>query len=105
MQIRYKKELGLILFFPVNELKFGLAVLRGIQGVLGLGFIREAIEDIEFDIKQAQIKKLPQINYFHICTKCFCEVDERTENSLSISKNGDVSWTHKTCPQLKHRDV
>lgn len=101
MQIKYQKGLGLVIFFPTQELKFGLAVLRGIQGVLGLGFIREAIEDIEFDLKQRATPKLPSINYFHLCQDCFRDLDERDENSLSLSREGDVKWKHKVCPSVK----
>ncbi len=103
MKIGYNKGLGLTLFFPTKELKFGLAVLRGVQGVLGLGFIREAIEDIEFDLKQAKIPKLPLINYFHICQKCFCELDERHENVLHLTTEKESKWIHKNCPPLKEK--
>ena len=88
----------MILFFQSNELKFALAVLKGILKVLPQDFLRTAIRDVEGDL---QPPRLPLINYFHICPKCIMEVDERTDNALHLTTDKDDKWIHKNCPNLK----
>ena len=84
--------------FPLQELKVALAVLKGIYAISPLSFIKEAIDDIEYDL---QPKELQTVNYFHLCKKCFMEVDERSDNSLKITRDGDIQWKHRKCVDLK----
>lgn len=103
MQIHFNREateeeFSLAIGFRKSELSFALSVLKGIQSVLNVKFVQEAIQDIEDSLKP---KQLPFINYFHICQSCFRELDERDDNSMRISKDGDVKYKHRECPPLK----
>lgn len=103
MQVHFNPEanendFSLAIGFRKSELNFALSVLKGIQSVLNTKFLAEAIQDLESYIAP---KRLPMINYFHICQSCFREVDERDENTMCISKDGDTKWRHRNCPPLK----
>lgn len=98
MQIRYLRKEGAMLIFSVGEINMALAVLREIHKVNPVGFIKDAIKDMEEDLAP---KKLPTINYFHICEKCKCEMDERGDNALHIVKDDVDRWIHRECPPLK----
>lgn len=98
MHIKYQKGISVGILFPVEELKVALAVLKALHKSTGDSFILEAITAIEQDL---QPKKLPVINYHHICSKCFRILDERDSNSLNIKKDGDSTWVHHNCPPLK----
>ena len=63
MKISYDKEVGVSINFDTNELKFALQVLKAIQTVVGQGFIREAIEDIEYDLKPKLLAKNLKLSY------------------------------------------
>lgn len=103
MQIRFDEQAGLLIHFPPNELKFGLAVLKGIYKVVSADFIQNAINDLEQHLKP---KALPMINYFHTCVYCTRSIDERDDNTMCISKGGDTKWQCRTCKPLKqHRPV
>lgn len=98
MKINYDKSVGVAIIFSMVEIKVALAVLRGLYKFFKMDFIREAIEDIEADM---QPKKLPMINYHHICNRCCMMVDERSDNALHYT-NGNIDvWNHKLCPPLK----
>ena len=85
--------------FKVSEVKFFLAILKGIYNVTKAEFILKAIGDIE---QHLQPKKLPMINYFHWCVKCGRDIDERDENTMRISKNDDVKYQCRVCKPLKN---
>ena len=89
------------IFFQENELKFAMSVLRGINAVAKQSFIQECIDDIEIYLKP---KALPFINYYHLCSSCFRSIDERDENTMCITRDGDTKWKCRTCaPLKKHR--
>lgn len=98
MQIKFDEQAGLLIHFPPNELKFGLAVLKGIHNVIKADFIQNDINDLE---QHLQPKKLPMINYHHVCQSCYRDLDERDDNTMRISHDEDVKWKHRNCPPLK----
>lgn len=95
MKIIYDKDVGVGLTFNTHELKFALEVLKAIHRVIGGGFIKDAIEDIESDMRPKPI------NYFHLCSKCGRDIDERNPDTMRLSNNGDVKWQCRTCKPLK----
>lgn len=97
MQIDYRQGKGLALYFPPNELKVALGILKAIYSVSKLEFVAEAIKDLEDDLLP---RKIPFINHFHLCEKCFMMVDDREENVVHL--NGTVNrWKHRVCKDLK----
>lgn len=98
VRILYEKGKGGAIAFPTNELKIFLALLKGLYKSMPADFIKEAIADVENDMKPQQ---LPFINYFHWCKSCGRDLDERDENSICITRDGDAEWKHKSCPPLK----
>lgn len=93
--------------FKVSEVKFFLAILKGIYNVIKADFIQNAINDLEEHLKP---KQLPMINYFHFCALCTCEIDERVGNNFFhyiVEENKEKKieavdeWRHYTCPTLK----
>lgn len=98
MQIKFEPEAGLLIHFPPNELKFGLAVLKGIYQVVKADFIQNCINDLEAHLKP---KQLPMINYFHWCKNCGRDIDERDDNTMCITKDGDAKWMCRVCKPLK----
>jgi hypothetical protein len=98
MQIQIHPGTGVIILFPQSERHVALAVLKALYTATGQEFIKEAIKSIEEDLKP---KALPFINYWHWCTGCGRDLDERDENAISITKDGDTSWKHRECPPLK----
>lgn len=102
MQIRYIKGQGVVLAFPIHEIQAVLEILRALYRVSGLAFIDQAIKDIEKDL----VKKIPTVNYYHICEHCFRDLDERDPNAFKMTtKNIDgeetVKWIHYVCDPLK----
>lgn len=98
MKINYDKSVGVAIIFSMVEIKVALAVLKGLYKFFKMDFIREAIEDIEADM---QPKKLPMINYHHICTRCCMVMDERDENVMHYTNGKIDSWHHRLCLPLK----
>lgn len=98
MQIRFDKQAGLLIHFLQSELKFGLAVLKGMNQVVNAGFIKEAINDMEDHLKP---KELPMINYFHMCIHCTRSIDERDKNTMCLTRDGDTKWKCRVCAPLK----
>ena len=66
MQIKFEPEAGLLIHFPPNELKFGLAVLKGIYQVVKADFIQNCINDLEEHLKP---KALPMIGVVSAANK------------------------------------
>lgn len=99
MKINYEKNVAVSLTFPITEVKAALAVLKALHKYTQLDFIQEAITDIEADM---QPKKLPMKNYFHLCRKCFRDLDEREDNSFHLTGDKDV-WSHRRCPPLNEK--
>jgi hypothetical protein len=98
VQIRYVKGEGVALAFSLKELPFAVGILQGIYKMCGANFIKEAIDDIENDLKP---KKVALVVHNHLCEKCFTMVNGKDENSLKMVRDGDVTWRHKKCPTLK----
>ena len=103
MQIRYHKEAGVLLVFPLSELKVALGILRAIHKIQPQDFLKEAISDIEADM---QPKQLPMVNHQHICENCFMMLDDRNPNAFHMTtRNLDGKetsrWIHYVCDELK----
>lgn len=103
MQIHFDKEaippnFSLALGFQKSELEFALALLRGIYTVTRAEFVARAIKDIQEALKP---KQLPMINYWHTCVKCTRSIDERDENTMCLTRDGDSKWQCRTCKPLK----
>lgn len=103
MQIHWNEEakseeISLAIGFKKTELNFALSVLRGINSVVKADWIAKAIRDVEEYLKP---KQLPMINYFHVCVKCTRSIDERDENTMCLTKNGDAKWQCRSCKPLK----
>jgi len=84
--------------FKVSEAKFFLAVLKGIQTVVKADFIQRAINNLEEHLKP---KALPMINYFHTCVHCTRSIDERDDNTMCLTRDGDTKWKCRVCAPLK----
>ncbi len=97
MQIRIDPNLGTFLYFPLSELRVALGVLKAIHKVCGAEFILTAINDIEAQLKP---KLLTMVNYFHWCSTCGRDCDERDDNVMRITTDGDIQWRHKNCRPL-----
>lgn len=99
MHIEYEKNVGVSLTFNANELKFALVILKAIHKAIGEGegFIKDAIDDIESDMRP----KLTLISHYHYCSRCFCELDDRTSNAIHLTTDNDDKWVHRDCPELK----
>lgn len=93
MIIKYEKGNAIALGFPLKEFQIALHILRAMYKATKLDFIREAIADIERDMAP----KLTIVNYYHLCQHCFKDLDEREDNAICITKNGDQKWKHKFC--------
>jgi len=101
MQIRYDQKHGVILFFPMNEIKVVVALLKGLYNYYKFAFIREAVEDMEAD----QRPRLTLTNYFHFCSKCVREIDEKKGDNFVHYINGDKDeWIHRQCPPFEYRE-
>lgn len=103
MQVHFNPEateedFSVAIGFRKSELQFAVAVLRGINGVIKADFITKAISDIEESMRP---KPLPHINYYHVCQVCFRDLDERDDNTMCISRDGDVKWKHRVCLPVK----
>ena len=90
-------EFALAIGFRKEELKFALNVLKGINSVVKLSFIQEAIEDIEVSLRP----RLTLVTHYHLCSGCCREVDDRDPNTLKIGKDDDITYKHRVCPPLK----
>ena len=99
MQIKFEPGIGMAIFFQENELKFAMSVLRGINAVVKQSFIQECIDDVE---RHLAPKRLELVVHNHICDKCFMMVNDKDENTLKITRDGDVMWRHKKCKELKN---
>lgn len=97
MQIRYDQKVGTFLLFPPNEVRVALGVLKAIHKVCGGDFILTAINDMEDDLKP---KLLPMINHWHCCSVCFRDCDERDDNVMCLTRDGDTTWRHRECKPL-----
>lgn len=103
MLIKYDKRVGLILGFPLKELKVALGVMRGIYKISPHRFLEEAISDLENELKQ---KELRVTNYHHICQNCFRDLDSRDPNAYNMTTRDlkgeeDSRWIHYVCQDLK----
>ena len=97
MKIIYETGTGVILAFPKEELKVAVQVLNAMYSVSKLSFIREAIEDIEVELRP----KLTLVVHNFICEKCFTMVNDKDENYLKVIRNGDTKHQHRECKPLK----
>lgn len=98
MKVYYNKTSGIGLLFQPNEFQAAITILDVIYKVTGLEVIKESIEAIKVEF---QPKQVPFVNHFHFCAKCFCELDDRTDNVLQVTVDGDTNFVHSICPTLK----
>lgn len=100
MRIQIDQVRGLLIHFPLPELRVALSVLRALYTVSKASFIREAIEEVEMMLRP---KALPFVNYFHWCELCGRDLDEREANTMHYMSGDKDYWRHKTCPPLKDK--
>lgn len=93
MKAFYKKGSHVGFLFEAHELQQGLQVAKALSQFFGATFLLNLAQEIEKDLQP----KLEYKNYYHICSKCFRELDERDNDVISI--NG--VWKHYTCKPLK----
>lgn len=98
MRIIYRKETGVSLIFASYEIKLALQILKAMNKLSPADFLKDAIKDIELDMKP---KPPPVINHFHLCELCFMEIDDRLQNCLHLVRGEKSMWRHYTCPTLK----
>lgn len=92
------KEIAIAVGFKASELNFALAVLKGIQNVVKADFIQEAVDDLEAALKP---KALPFINHWHWCINCGRDINEKDDNTMCITHDGDTKWKCRECKPLK----
>lgn len=98
MEIQYKSGIGILFLFPKCEFKVALGILKAIYNLSPLSFIKEAISDLEIELRP----KLTIISHFHYCTKCAREIDDRVgDNFIHYTSRNKDDWKHKVCPPLK----
>lgn len=98
MKIGVDPNNGVLIHFQPTEMRVALSLLNALYTVTNADFIKNAIDEIEDCMKP---KLLPFTNYQHLCHKCFMMVDEKSDNALKMTKDGDVTWRHKLCQDLK----
>ena len=96
MQIHFGKGKGIALFFPKDELRQALQVLKAIYLACPMTFIAEAIEDIEVELRP----RLTLVSHNHLCEVCFRMVDDLGENAIHLIGETD-KWKHRECKPLK----
>ena len=104
MIIKYEKGKAIALGFQVTEFRAVIYILKAIYKVSPLAFIREAIDDIEADMKPPVLI----FNNHHICEHCMMMMDERDPNSFHLTERSvdgkeTSKWIHYTCKPLKQR--
>lgn len=103
MQIRYQKEVGVMMYFAQSEIRVALQILRAMYKLTQIDFIQEAIVGIEADM---QPKRVQMVNHFHICEHCFMEIDDRDPNAYKMTTRDlkgeeNSKWIHYVCKTLK----
>jgi len=97
MEIQYHQGVGILLLFPKTEFKVALGILKAIYTISKLSFVKEAIDDLESDLRP----RLTMVSHFHYCKQCCMEIDDRIgDNFIHITGVRD-EWKHRCCPQLK----
>lgn len=106
MRIFYSKQAGVTIHFSPSELKTAQGVLQALYDWSKADFIKAAIDDITADL---QPKSLPMINYHHLCSACFRDIDERDPNTRRVTyhdeKNGihEVRWQCIVCKPINDK--
>lgn len=100
MHAHFRKNEFLKLTFGADELLIGYNVLLALYAKKpsnDLAKMIKAMEDYLFPKP-----KLVLISNHHICEKCFCELDVRTDSyHVRTDENGVMTWTHQVCKPLK----
>lgn len=86
-----------IIFFPKIEIKIAYYVIKALYTVFKLQFIKDCLEDMEVEMQP----KLTMVVHNHLCEKCFTMVNDKSENCLKITHDGDIKYVHNVCPSLK----
>jgi len=98
MEIRRLESGATILAFQPSELKIALGILKAIYTCSKLSFVKEAIDDIETELRP----RLTLVSHFHFCNFCCLEIDDRVGDNFIHYINGDKNyWRHRFCPTLK----
>jgi len=99
MQIEYDKNMGLRLYFPKIELKVALGILKAIYALQKLSFVKEAIDDLEIDLRP----RLTMVSHYHFCLECMREIDDRDggDNYYHYENGVNNGWKHRECPPFK----
>ena len=100
-----------VLLFDEKEQELFLATIKGLASALKHSSFHEAASNLEADINRVKQQKLLGFSqYFHICQKCFCEIDVRKDafvhhyGGTTPDDEDDKSkdyWIHQQCKELK----
>ncbi len=100
MKAHFRKGEFLKLEFHESELLAGYNVLLALQAKTPSRDLEQLIKAMESYLFPPP--KLILISNFHICEKCFCELDVRKDAyHVRTNPSGVMSWTHQICPPLK----
>lgn len=100
MNAHFRPNEFLKLQFNADELLIGYNVLKAL-------YVKTPTPDLAKMIKAMEDKLFPKpklilVSNVHICEKCFCELDVRTDSyHVRTNEHGIISWTHQKCPPLK----
>ena len=103
MKIFYKKDQHVILKFGATEMKQALGVLKALAQYFKADFIFKVAQELQDDLFPKP--KLPFVQYYRLCTKCFCEIDLRKDKFLHRIGEKDDTWEHQECKPLKDDSV
>ena len=102
MIIKHESGKAIGLGFPVTEFKTALYILKALYKATSLGFIREAIEDLEEDMKPKAITFVSD----HMCEHCKMMMNVKDPNCFNmitrdLEGKEESKWIHYQCPVLK----
>jgi hypothetical protein len=100
MNALFRPNEFLKLTFTADELLIGYNILLNLHA-------KTPSKDLATMIKAMEDKLFPKpklilISHFHLCVKCFCELDIRKDAyHVRTSNTGSIEWSHQFCPILK----
>lgn len=103
MIIHYDKGLAIVMGFPKMEFHVVLQILKALHKVNPQDFIKQAIDDVENDMKP----KILSFENNHLCEHCKMMMKSGDSNNFLMTtrdlEGKEVSkWIHYQCPQLKN---
>lgn len=100
MDTHYRPNEFLKLTFYQRELLLGYNFLKALYAKYPSDDLATMIKAMEANLFPKP--KLMVVGNHHICEKCFCELDVRTDKyNVHTDANGVIAWQHQQCPELK----